>query len=93
MRTALQAKFPDHQGKYRELSLFRASRGQLAAEKSLSFLGFLSEFPTQRIREFSNLIREFCWRIREFSGRSREIHLAGDAARNSLVFAVDGVLR
>ncbi|MGB8411663.1 MAG: hypothetical protein WCE23_02445 [Candidatus Binatus sp.] len=38
--------------KYREFSRFRASRGRLAAEKAWSSLGFFSEFPTQRIREF-----------------------------------------
>ena len=52
MRTSLRIKFPDHQGKYREFLQFRSSWGRLAAEKSLSSLGFLSKFPTQRNREF-----------------------------------------
>ncbi len=93
MRTALGIKFPDHQGKYRELSRFRASRGQLAAEKAFASLGFLSKFPTQPNRELFWRNREFFRRNRELSGRSREIHLAGGAARNSFLLGVDGVLR
>src|ERR1035437_3689280 len=93
MRTALCVKFPDHQGKYRELSRFRPPWGPNWDQISLVFSRVFDEIPysTEQgiILEEQGIFR--C--NRDFSGRSREIHLAGGAARNSCVFGVDGVLK
>ena len=72
MRTALYAKFPDHQGKYREFHRFRAPECDFADEKGLRSLVVFSKFPTKQIREFQNVIRELFCGIREFLPDNRE---------------------
>lgn len=64
-------EFPDHQGKYSEFPRFWEFRDRLVAEKPSPSLWFLSEFPTRRIWEFSNVIRESFYEIREFSTDNR----------------------
>ena len=66
------SKFPDQQGKYREFLRFWAPEGGLRPEYTLSSLGFLSKFPTQRNREFFNANRELFYLNRVFPSNNGE---------------------
>jgi len=58
VRTALSFKFPDRQGKYREIRDFRPIQEPCRSENPAWHLGFFMEFPGDRNREFEAPIRE-----------------------------------
>src|SRR6185369_17989699 len=64
-RTLLRLKFPDKQGKYRELSRNQGGLAGAVTRISPFFRDFLIEFPARRNREFLERNREMIRAIRE----------------------------
>ena len=65
-------KFPDHQGKCREISLIHSDFVAEAIEKPKYFMGFFSKFPSNRNREFLLQSRETDRWNRETGGAIKE---------------------
>src|SRR5216683_387879 len=71
--TGLHLKFPDHQGKYRELCDFWGFPGRRGHENPSSRLCFFTEFPGNRNREFQIGNREITFPDRRSIRESADV--------------------